>query len=69
VLRFRTLKGTVERLVLGDQHANGDPGHVQTVQDVLDSLVHLVLAIDHEASGALHSLDGLGHSGNNVLMS
>ena len=61
--------GAEQRLVVGDQHLDGDPGHVETVQEVLDGLVQLVLGGDLEIAIVPHAVQGVGHPRNCVLKS
>ena len=59
---------TVQDGVLVDQHVDGDPGHVEPVQEVLDTggdpcLVKVLTTVLR-----LHHHDSLGHGGDHVLV-
>ena len=60
--------GAEERLVVCDQHLDGDPGHVETVEEVLDGLVQLVLGGDLEVAVVPHTVQGVRHPRNRVLI-
>ena len=62
-----TLLWTVHGLVGGDQHVNGDPVHVEPVQEILDGLVQPVLGVDNKLARLLQSVESICHLGNNVL--
>ena len=56
-----------QRLVVGDQHLNGDPGHVQPVQEILQCLVQFILGVDMKISVISHVVKSFCHSGNSIL--
>ena len=61
------LLGAVEGLVVGDEHVDRDPRHVEPVQRVLDCLVQPVLAVNVQLALVSQVVQGLGHSRDRVL--
>ena len=67
VVVLLALLGTVEGLVVRDKHVDGDPGHVESVQRVLDGRVEAILVVDIQLPLIPQVVEGVCHPGDRVL--
>ena len=58
---------TEQGLVVGNQHLDRDSRHVQSVQEILESLVEFVLGVDMEIAIIPHVVKSFCHSWNSIL--